>query len=847
MNKISKYLFLINLIIAWSEPTIAQQTITKAAGPEYKRSPLYQSLWGHNYRREWTTPVSFPVLMLDTAFGGLTPYKEGGGHQSKSLHLRTKEGKEYAMRSVDKTLTVLVPEIFHSTFAEHIVNDEISMSHPYAALTVPLMAEAAKIPHTSPRYVYVPEQPALDTFNHKYANTLYLIEQRPDSDWSDADNLGNFSKFISSETVRENLYENNSHEVDQAAFVKARLFDMFLGDWDRHEDQWKWSPVDKNNRTVYEPVPVDRDQPYAKFDGTLLKPAVAAAGAKYLQSFDYDIPYPQGFSYERKNLDRFFTNKISLKEWQDIASKLQQQLTDDVIERSVHELPSEIFAISGNDIIAKLKSRREHLGEYATKYYLFLAKTVDIVGSGKREFFKVSQVNENETQVSIYDFKDGQPRDEPYYSRTFWKNETDEIRLYGLSGKDSYTIDGTQSRAIKVRVIAGNDEDSITVSGIGKKVQIYDDKSRNNIQLHSPARLHLSSDSLIHSFDYDAFRPDKKGFKPVAGYNDEDRLFVGLAYSWQHQSFRKSPFAFKQSIGANYSISQTAFSALYSGVFTKLIGGWNLLLAGNYDAVRWTNFYGLGNQTPYLKKPVNYYRLRTQEWVGSVGLNRTFGVNNLTISGFYNSVKILRDPGKYITNNYLPLHPENLRTNTFLGASLKYGILHIDDAVIPQRGIIFKALSSYIHNLSDANKSFARFEGDVQFYVPIVPKISLAVSAGGATITGTPEFYQYPAIGGGANLRGYDRDRFRGKSAFYNSNELRFITNIKNYFLRGKGGLVAFFDDGRVWMPVQSSTTIHTSYGGGILIAPFNIMFFDVTYGVSKETTQIQLRGTMSL
>ncbi|MEO6327453.1 MAG: hypothetical protein ABIO55_00900, partial [Ginsengibacter sp.] len=606
MNKIFLGLLLLTAIGISASAQQESKTIIKAAGPEYERSPFYQSLWGHNYRNEWITPIAFPIFMLDTAYGGLTPYKEGGGHQSKSLHLQTKEGKQYVMRSVDKTLKVIIPKIFHNTFIEHIADDEISMSHPYASLTVPLMADAAKIYHTNPRYVFIPRQPALDSFNQKYGNELYLLEERPDGDWSTAAHLGNFSEFVSSEKVRKIIAEDNRVEIDQPAFVKARLFDMFLGDWDRHEDQWKWAPVKGNDRIVYVPVPVDRDQPYSKFDGLLLKSAISAAGAKYLQSFDYDIPYPEGFSYERRNIDRYFTNRMTADEWQHLATELRQQLTDNVIEKSIQQVPPEIFSISGNEIIAKLKSRREHLEEYATKYYMFIAKDVDIVGSSGREYFKVSQVNENETEVNIYDIKDGGKLDQPYYSRTFKSNETNEIRLFGLSGEDIYAVDGGVNKGIKIRIIGGSDKDSISVSGRGRKVQIYDDRNENIFELHSRAKLHLSSDSLVHTFDYDAFRPEKKGLKPAAGYNSEDWLYVGLGYGWQHQSFRKTPFAFRQSIGVNYSLSQNAISVLYTGIFPKLIAGWDVLLKGNYDLVRWKNFYGLGNQTSYFSKPTNY-------------------------------------------------------------------------------------------------------------------------------------------------------------------------------------------------------------------------------------------------
>src|SRR5688572_18775026 len=127
-------------ISASAQVTDTGKIIIRAAGPEYNRPRFYQSFWGHNYRKEWTTPVAFPVMMFDTAFGGIKPYKQGGGNQSKSLHLKTKDDKLYAMRSVNKSLKILVPKIFHNTFIEDIANDEISMSHPYGALSVPLMA-----------------------------------------------------------------------------------------------------------------------------------------------------------------------------------------------------------------------------------------------------------------------------------------------------------------------------------------------------------------------------------------------------------------------------------------------------------------------------------------------------------------------------------------------------------------------------------------------------------------------------------------------------------------------------------------------------------------------------------
>jgi hypothetical protein len=816
-------------------------TITMPANTKYQKSAGYQNLWGHNYRKEWTTPVEFPIARLDTLFGGLTAYKQGGGNQSKSLRFKTADDKKYAMRSVNKSLRVIVPKIFHDTWIEKLADDEISMSHPYAALTVPPMAAAAGIYHTTPIYVYVPKQPRLDTFQ-QFGDQLYLLEQRPDDDWSNAPNLGRFSKFYNSDEVREKMFEDNKKQVDQVAFAKARIFDMFLGDWDRHEEQWKWGKVEKGNQTVYVPIPVDRDQAYAKYDGLLLS-MIARSAMPYFQSFDYTIPYPEGYSFERRNVDRFFTNRVTLEEWQTAARQLQASLTDAVIESGIRRLPKEIFALSGQDIIDKLKRRREDLPEYARRYYTFLAKTVDIVGSEDREYFEVKRLRDGKMQVNLYDMKDGMKRATPYWTRTINPNETNEIRLYGLSGRDTYKIEGESSGDSRIRIIGGNEKDSIVLTGYGKKVHIYDNKEENVI-VGSGYRKHLSSDSAVHAFDYDNFRQNKKAIKPAVGFNNEDRIYVGLSYTMIHQSFRKKPFAAKNTFGVNYSISQKAFSASYAGIFPQFVGNWGLLLNGNYDPVRWTNFFGLGNETKNNNDTKFFYQLRTKQNFGRIGLTNSGKSGSVTISGAYNSVEVINDKDRFYQKNFLPTNPKTNKTDHFATANLHYNFAALNDSAVPEKGVNFTVAGGYNWDIKNNNKSFADVGGRLELYVPLISKFSLALIAGGATISGTPEFYQYPNIGGGNSLRGFRRERFWGKSTFFNSNELRFLTNMRTRLMNGKIGLVAFYDHGRVWMPGEKSNTWHNGYGGGLLLAPFNMMLFDVTYGKSDEGTAIQLRVT---
>ncbi len=815
-----------------------------SAGPEYKKGSFYQTLWGRNYRKEWIIPVKFPVMQLDTLRGGFVSYKEGGSNQSKSLHIKTAGDKEYALRSVNKSLSKVIPKIFQKTFVADVVNDEVSMSHPYGALGVPVMADALGIPHTNPVYYYLPEQKILDTLNKKYAGKVYLFEQRPKGDWSNAPNLGSFEKFEDTDEMMEKILKDNDHAVDQSAFVRARLFDMLIADFDRHADQWKWGVRKNGDQTVYVPIPTDRDQAFFKHNGLLLNLVIAAAGLQFLQSYDDKIRNVKGYAFINRNVDRWLTNKITLSEWQSTAADIQKLLTDDVIERSIKGMPTEIFAISGNDLISKMKSRRGHLLEYATEYYSLLANQPEVVGTKGAEYFDIKN-SKDSTTVKVYNInKKGTIESNAYYARTFTAKETEELRIYGVSGNDIYKITGTEKPKISLRIIGGDERDSIIDLSTGKtNAEVYDNAD-NYFPVTGKIKIHISDDTALHVYNYNSSYslPDKKGIKPHLGYNDADRFFAGLRYQFVNHTWGKKPFASKQSVDVDFSLIQRAFSTTYNGLFPKVIGQWDLIGKLNYDRERWINFFGLGNETPQLSKSINYYRMRSQEGSADVGLGRVKDKNSIRISAFYQRVKIVNDDARFVANRLAPFIPGIFNPDNYAGVNVAYSRTDVKDSVLPQKGYTFSLGAKHTQNFATSEKSFQRFDGALQIFFPIVPQLSLAIKAGAATITGTPVFYQYPSIGESYNLRGFRRERFSGKSTFYNNTELRFIKSVHSYIFNGKAGLMAFMDNGRVWIPGEKSNTFQTAYGGGILLAPFNLVSAAVTYGISKEEKILQLR-----
>jgi hypothetical protein len=832
-------IFLTEVCIAQNQDSSVNKVV--AAGPEYKKPKFFQTLWGRNRRVEWTTPVRVPVVYLDTIYGGLHPYQQGGGNETKSLRLTNADGKEFTLRSINKSRDDVVAPEFKGTFIEDIIQDGVSMSYPYAAFALPSMQQYAGIPHTNPILVYIPAQPALDTFSKRFENDLYLLEQRPDGDWSGADNLGNFAKFNSTDKVIENLLEDNCNSADQYAFIKVRLFDMLINDWDRHEDNWRWGVTDTAGKLFYTPVPRDRDQAFYTMNGLLIGFVVASQRLGFMQNFSYRVKEVKLLNLEQRNMDRFFTNRMNLNDWTKAAKELQQSLTDSVIIQSVKGMPPEIFDVSGVELIEKLKSRRSQLQDFAKKYYLFIAKEIQIRGTKKSEYFEVNRLNTGETVVSVFSLnKQLEKNDTPFYTRVIKPVETKEIRLYGIGGEDIFTIHD-KSPNIKLRIIAGPDHDSVVVYA-GTRLHIYDDYS--NGYKTTSAKLHLSNDSSIHTFNYEGYDYDVKQLLPYILFNNRDRWYFGFNYTFLKHRWRREPYANTSTIGINYYGTTRAISASASVQYPNIFGKWDLTLFGGYNALKWTNFFGTGNKTLLGSQNRSYNRMRSIDWSVKTGISTQTRKSSVAFLALFQGVKISDDTSRYVAK--VLQDPKEFRPNYYAGIQLTYTYSAVNDSIVPTKGFTFLANTGGYRNLTKSD-IFQNLAVRLQAYLPLAGNFSLAVRGGFETIIGNSsiinnaQFNQHAVIGGPVNIRGFRAERFWGKTSFYNQNELRYITNIKTHLMNAKAGLLAFFDNGRVWLPGEKSKTLHTSYGGGILLAPFYKISLFATYGISNESKLLQV------
>ncbi len=429
---------------------------------QYLKGKFHRFLLGNNYREIWNTEIDFPVFDIGSEQGGLTILKRGGGQQTRSVRLEGKNEKQYVLRSVNKFVEKALSENMQNTLAEDVVQDGISASHPYASVTVPKLAEAAGVMHTNPKLVWVPDDPRLGIYKDDIANGVFLFEERPAGNRKDIESFGYSEDIVNTAETIKKTNDKHDHLVDQSAVLRARLFDILINDWDRHDDQWRWATFKEDGLKIYKPIPRDRDQVYFVNEGILMWLATRNWALRKFQGFDSTIEDVVGLGYNSRYFDRAFLTEPNLEDWLSSANDIKTSITDSVIHEAISELPPEIYKMSGNDIEEKLKSRRDLLPKYAGDFYRFLAKEVNVVGTDEKDLFNVMRLPNGNTKVEVFAVSDkkGEIRDK-LYERTFLPNETKEIRLYGLKDDDEFILEGRAEKGIKVRIIGGKNNDKV--------------------------------------------------------------------------------------------------------------------------------------------------------------------------------------------------------------------------------------------------------------------------------------------------------------------------------------------------------------------------------------------------
>ncbi|MEJ2055346.1 MAG: hypothetical protein P8X42_15630, partial [Calditrichaceae bacterium] len=301
--------------------------------------------------------------------------------------------------SVDKYPERGYPEAFRGTIIETLGKDQVSLMLPFGSLIVSRLADSLGVLHSRPHFFVMPDDKRLDEYRKEFAGMLGSLEVRPDEMPGDEPGFAGSEKIIGSEKFSARLDKDAGNQVDAKAYLTARLLDIFVGDWDRHADQWRWASYKDSTVTWWKPIARDRDFSFVVYDGVI--PYLLDREWANLDIDGYNRKEPDIVSLTNKAryLDGRLLAGMDWPTWRQITDDFLEKLDDKLIINAVKTLPEEVYNIVGDELLQRMKRRRSQMQEISRAFYEYLFRTVNIQTTNDKD---IVQIEKHETgDISI--------------------------------------------------------------------------------------------------------------------------------------------------------------------------------------------------------------------------------------------------------------------------------------------------------------------------------------------------------------------------------------------------------------------------------------------------------------
>lgn len=833
------------------EPLPADEVVTVVAGEGYAAGNLHRFFFGEGYRDLWTTPIRVPVLDMESTAGGLEASFRVGGMQTHGLAMRGADGKSYTFRGVDKDPSEVLPPELHGTPFEDIVQDQISSSFPGAALVANPIARAAGIPQTPAYLVVLPDSPRLGEFREEFAGLLGTFFEYPQAGEDGAPGTFGALEIVDGRDMFDRITAGWDTRIDVRGYLRARLVDLLLGDWDRHVSQWRFARFP--DRDLWLPIPEDRDQAFSRYEGMVM--AMARDREPKFDVFDTEYTPLEGLTWNARTVDRRLLAGVGLDSYREVATEITDTLTDDVLAAAIERMPAEYRALRGDELLASLRVRRDALALEAERFYRFLASHVDVRTSNSSELATLERHPEGDVTLSIHPVSAerlGQGCEpvattaEPLFRRRFRSTETTEVRLYLGAGADRVVLRGAETGGVRLRVIGGADANVLCHAAAGASYAFgLEDTPETGPGTQVAEDLWLAPGESIERGGVPAERQGPAAMArrdwgstsyriPWFGVAPEIGPFLGGGIVKERFGFRRRPYAARHQFRAGFAFGTLRPRFDYLGEYRLENRRTHFRARGLASGIEAVNFFGFGNETGGEESAFS----RVKQ--GQVALESRV---NLPVSehGWVSTGPLLRfvitdaDPERLI-GQQLPYGIDDtgqvgwvagisFNNREFPGAR---DIAATDDvrrvgppAVGP--GVSLDVDARYYPEIWGLEDSYVSVEGVTEAWAHF-GEFSPAV---GVRIGGKKNFGEAPyfdaAYLGGRELRGLPIGRFAGDSVLHGTVGLSLILGDAHIVVPGKLGIMVHAGAGRVWYEDEESDTWHTSYGGGVWWAPWTM------------------------
>lgn len=855
LNKtISVLIFVVFTFIAHPQ----QRDTVVVSGSEYQASGFHRTMLGDLWRDVWTTPVKIPILDLKSFAGGLVPEKKGGGMQTKTLHFKGADGQIWKFRSLDKFPKATLPDDIKNTIVADFIQDQISTSHPTAAVTLTPFMDSLGILNAPPTIFVLPDDPILGEFRVEFKNLVGMIEVNPDENEDGGTPFANAEKIVSTEKLVYRLLDKRDEKVDAAAFLTARLFDVFVNDWDRHMGQWKWAKYTINGEELWKPIPKDRDRAFSKFDG--LAPWVSTLIIPQWKDFDYEFPPVEFATWSGRYLDKRFLTELTRSQWDSVTNFVISKLTNELIDSSLALFPEEQKPVSIPEIKDKLISRRGKLASFSDEYYRYINKVVDIYASDKDDQVDIHRTDTSTIITLSGKKKKGSEVKEVLYKKEFDSEITEDIRIHLSGGDDKVKITGTVESGPLIRIDGGAGKDQFVDSSLVKgwflnflpirraenKNRFFDDEATTSITYGKGTKFRVE-DMLVASDPQEYIEPTwlqhgrGYGINPVFDLSSTTGLQLGGGPIIINYDYRKKPWDSWLTLTAAYATRPRDFDFVFESYFNSILDDATVSFKAYRINIDFNNYYGHGNETDYNHDLYEreFYRIKRRVTSGEIGVDLHIGNG---IKNYYQARLSFFEVSVSEPSLFKGLPNGSYGDGDLSVLALGTGFVFDkrDNSDLPLNGWYLKFGGNYNPKLFNTKGSYYNASFDLRGYIPIsfLKNSALALRFGGEKVGGEYPFFAAAFLGGSKNLRAFRNERFSGDASLYGTAELRVELGSIKTIIYSRIGVFAFTETGRVFKNGENSNKWHLCSGGGAYLSFLDrALILAATVGFSNEYT----------
>jgi len=297
-------------------------------------------------------------------------------------------------------------------------------------------------------------------------------------------------------------------------------------------------------------------------------------------------------------------------------------------------------------------------------------------------------------------------------------------------------------------------------------------------------------------------------------YSPDIGLLVGAGITHTRYGFRALPPSTRLLAEAAYATTVRSYRVDLAGEFRRPLRPAILFVELRVSGLELIRFYGAGNETDG-SQPDSVYRVRqTQLLLGPRVVIPLAPRVRLTLGPLLGHTRTALDTGTLLAST----RPYGVGDFGQVGVRAGLELDTRDVPAAPAGGLHVSVAARWHPAVWDVASPFGIWSGEASTYLSAgdPPAATLALRAGGSTVSGTVPFQDLVYVGGETTVRGYAEQRFAGRRGAYANVELRLPAGRLPF---ADVGLFGLADAGRVWVAGESSDRWHAAVGGGLWVA----------------------------